>query len=88
MPHFSPQTARPFKALKAGTAYSAYSSSLEQMTTTSAFAAIAASTREILLGTNQFPNFNEKAGDKKPVEGKCCCGGDSHTCEKDVDTLV
>ncbi len=24
--------------------------------------------REVLLGTNQFPNFNEKAGDKKPLE--------------------
>lgn len=22
------------------------------------------------------------------LEGKCCCGGDSHTCEKEVDTLV
>lgn len=43
--------------------------------------------REILLGTNQFPNFNEKAGDKLPVESKCCCGGDK-TCEKDVDTLI
>ncbi len=36
--------ARPFSALKAGIAYSAYSSSLEQITTISAFAAIAAST--------------------------------------------
>ena len=45
--------------------------------------------REVLLGTNQFPNFNEKAGDKKPVEAKCCCGGSKeHTCEKDVATLV
>ena len=47
-----------------------------------------ATRRETLLGTNQFPNFNEKAGNKQPVEGKCCCGGDSHTCEKEVDTLV
>jgi len=36
--------ARPFKARKAGIAYSAYSSSLEQSTTISALAAIAAST--------------------------------------------
>ncbi|WP_042371114.1 methylmalonyl-CoA mutase small subunit [Bacteroides neonati] len=43
--------------------------------------------REVLLGTNQFPNFNEIAGDKKPVEATCCCGGKS-TCEKDVPTLV
>ena len=35
-----------------------------------------------------FPNFNEKAGEKQPIEAKCCCGGDAHTCEKDVDTLV
>ena len=35
--------ARPFRALKAGTAYSAYSSSLEHNTTMSALAAIAAS---------------------------------------------
>lgn len=35
--------ARPFKALKAGIAYSAYSSSLEQSTTISALAAMAAS---------------------------------------------
>ncbi len=42
--------------------------------------------REVLLGTNQFPNFNEIAGDKKPVEATCCCGGHD-TCEKDVATL-
>ncbi len=24
--------------------------------------------KEVLLGTNQFPNFNEKAGEKNPVE--------------------
>ena len=42
--------------------------------------------REVLLGTNQFPNFNEKAGDKKPLEATCCCGGHD-TCEKDVSVL-
>ncbi|EKU89694.1 methylmalonyl-CoA mutase small subunit [Bacteroides oleiciplenus] len=42
--------------------------------------------REVLLGTNQFPNFNEKAGDKKPLEATCCCGGHD-TCEKDVPVL-
>lgn len=42
--------------------------------------------REVLLGTNQFPNFNEKAGDKTPQGATCCCGG-HETCEKDVDTL-
>ena len=29
--------------------------------------------RENLLGTNIFPNFNEKAGDKRPVEIATCC---------------
>ena len=48
--------------------------------------AAVAKRKEVLLGTNQFPNFNEKAGDKKPVEATCCCGG-GHTCEKDVPTL-
>ena len=43
--------------------------------------------REVLLGTNQFPNFNEKAGDKKPLEASCCCGGGQDTCEKDVPAL-
>ena len=31
--------------------------------------------KEILLGTNQYPNFNELAGEKTPSEHKCCCGG-------------
>ena len=39
-----------------------------------------------MLGTNQFPNFNEMAGDKKPVAATCCCGGHD-ACEKDVPTL-
>jgi methylmalonyl-CoA mutase len=30
---------------------------------------------QILLGTNQYPNFNELAGEKTPSEHKCCCGG-------------
>ena len=31
--------------------------------------------KEDLLGTNQFPNFNEMANDKIETEGcKCCCG--------------
>ena len=45
--------------------------------------------REILLGTNQYPNFNEKADGREPVGTACCCGdGHSHSCEKDVETLV
>ena len=29
--------------------------------------------KEILLGTNQYPNFNELAGEKAPVASSCCC---------------
>jgi len=44
--------------------------------------------KEVLLGTNQYPNFTELANGKKPVECTCCCGGqDKDTCEKDVETL-
>lgn len=43
--------------------------------------------KEILLGTNQFPNANEKAGDKVVVQESCCCGGDQHSCEKTIETL-
>lgn len=43
--------------------------------------------KEILLGTNQYPNFNEKAGEKAPVEAKCCCGGNHDNCEKPFATL-
>ena len=30
--------------------------------------------KEILLGTNQYPNFNETAGEKAPLEHACYCG--------------
>lgn len=30
--------------------------------------------KEILLGTNQYPNFSEMAGEKTPEECKCNCG--------------
>ena len=43
--------------------------------------------REVLLGTNQFPNFNEKAGEKTPATAKCCCGGGHDSCEKPFATL-
>ena len=44
--------------------------------------------REILLGTNQYPNFNftEMANGKAPLGCQCCCGGD-HECEKPIATL-
>ena len=44
--------------------------------------------KEILLGTNQYPNFTERAEGKQPLEGHCCCGGGhEHTCEKDCASL-
>ena len=43
--------------------------------------------KEILLGTNQYPNFTELAGDKRPLEAVCCCGGGQDTCSKDVPSL-
>lgn len=43
--------------------------------------------KEVLLGTNQFPNFNEIAGQKRPAETICCCGGDKEACEKTIETL-
>ena len=50
---------------------------------------VVAKRKEILLGTNQYPNFTELAGDKRPLEASCCCGGHGHgdSCEKDVAVL-
>ena len=40
--------------------------------------------KEFLLGTNQFPNFNEKSEGKAPIKSGSCCGNHSHdhACEK------
>lgn len=35
------------------------------------------SRREILLGTNQYPNFTELAGEKNPVDADCGCSSHS-----------
>ena len=37
--------------------------------------------KEFLLGTNQFPNFNEKSEGKQPLETTCqhCCEGEAET---------
>ena len=44
--------------------------------------------REILLGTNQYPNFTELSEGKAPMGCQCCCGGDhKHECEKPFATL-
>ncbi|MDL2213544.1 methylmalonyl-CoA mutase small subunit [Bacteroides sp. OttesenSCG-928-N06] len=42
--------------------------------------------REVLLGTNQYPNFTEKAGDKQPVGCTCCCGG-KKSADSGIETL-
>lgn len=44
----------------------------------------AAKRKEFILGTNQFPNFTEKADDKRAVTCACCCGG---SCESDYKTI-
>lgn len=47
----------------------------------------AARRKEILLGTNQYPNFNEKALDKIEKNGcKCLCSSDSKDEEKALPT--
>ena len=33
--------------------------------------------KEILVGTNQYPNFNELSEGKKPADCGCCCGGET-----------
>jgi methylmalonyl-CoA mutase len=69
-----------YAAVKAGTVQAAVNESNK------ARHKAVAQRREVLLGTNQYPNFNEKADGKQPV-GKCgCCGGGNE--EKSVDTLV
>ncbi len=43
--------------------------------------------REILLGTNQYPNFIEVSEGKSSMGNTCCCGGGEHKCEKPIATL-
>lgn len=43
--------------------------------------------KEILVGTNQFPNFNELSEGKTPIEAACCCSGNGDACEKPIATL-
>ncbi|WP_299362455.1 methylmalonyl-CoA mutase small subunit, partial [uncultured Parabacteroides sp.] len=46
-----------------------------------------ATRREILLGTNQFPNFNEVAAEKIKEAPSCCCGG-GHDCGEAAVTAL
>ena len=45
-----------------------------------------ATRREILLGSNQYPNFTEVAADKIQEKGPCCCGG-GHCGEATIPAL-
>ena len=45
-----------------------------------------ATRREILLGSNQYPNFTEVAADKIQEKGFCCCGG-GHCGEATIPAL-
>ena len=63
-------------AAKAGTVQKAIND------TDAARHADAAKRKEFLLGTNQFPNFNEKSEGKRPLEACGCCHGHGEGCEK------
>ena len=44
--------------------------------------------KEVLLGTNQYPNFNELSEGKEPAEKASCCGGEKKdSCDRPVKTL-
>lgn len=70
-----------YAAVKAGTVQAAVNESNKVRH------AAVAKRKEVLLGTNQFPNFSEMAAGKKPLEATCCCGGGHDTCQKDVPAL-
>lgn len=55
-------------AIKAGTVQDDINATNEKRHT------LAAQRREFILGTNQFPNFNEKSDGKMPLEKSCGCG--------------
>ena len=55
-------------AIKAGTVQDDINATNEKRHT------LAAQRREFILGTNQFPNFNEKSDGKMPLEQSCGCG--------------
>lgn len=43
--------------------------------------------KETLLGTNQYPNFTEQAGEKIPLQATCCCTHAHEKSEKAFATL-
>ncbi|MGN1246482.1 MAG: methylmalonyl-CoA mutase small subunit [Muribaculaceae bacterium] len=68
-----------YAALKAGEVQKAVNESSDKRHTD------VARRKESLLGTNQFPNFNEIANDKIECQGgKCCCGHNDAEAEGDA----
>lgn len=43
--------------------------------------------KEILLGTNQYPNFTELAGEKSPLISACCCGNENEESDTEFASL-
>lgn len=41
----------------------------------------------ILLGTNQYPNFTELAGEKSPLTSACCCGNENEESDTEFAAL-
>ena len=70
-----------YAALKAGEVQKAVNESSDKRHTD------VARRKESLLGTNQFPNFNEIANDKIECEGGKCCCSHNHDAEADADAV-
>lgn len=43
--------------------------------------------KEILLGTNQYPNFTELASEKSPLTSACCCGNENEESDTEFAAL-
>ena len=65
-------------AIKAGTVQDDINATNEKRHT------MAAQRREFILGTNQFPNFNEKSEGKTPVAASCGCTSNDATAFKAI----
>ena len=70
-----------YAALKAGEVQKAVNESSDKRHTD------VARRKESLLGTNQFPNFNEVANDKIECEGGKCCCGHNNDAEAETDAV-
>ena len=70
-----------YAALKAGEVQKAVNESSDKRHTD------VARRKESLLGTHQFPNFNEVANDKIECEGGKCCCGHNNDAEAETDAV-